>query len=239
GLSLHHQPVLRHGIMAEDLALEDPALDADDPVGSESFRFRVVDVGAQRVKRHPSFAVPLDASDLGAAETSTASDPDAFRAETQGGLHRALHRPAERDTADQLVGNALRDEFGIDLRLPDLDDVQLHVARGHRGQLRAQLLDVGALLADDHARACGIDRDPAQLGGTLDDHLRDRCLRQGRDDVLAQLDVFLEQLRVIATFRIPPAVPGAVDLQAQADRIGFLTHLKPLLPARAPRSAAG
>src|SRR6476469_4902363 len=34
GLSLHHQPVLRHRVVAEDLALEDPHLHATDAVRS-------------------------------------------------------------------------------------------------------------------------------------------------------------------------------------------------------------
>src|SRR5690606_4966524 len=134
-----------------------------------------------------------------------------------------------RHAANELVGHALGDELGVDLRLADLDDVQLDLALGHRRQLRAQLLDVGALLADDHAGARGIDRDAAQLGRTLDHHLRDRRLRQVLDDVLAQLDVFLEQLAVVAPLGVPAAVPGPVDLQPEADRIRFLTHRSGLL----------
>src|SRR5690606_4207233 len=239
GLSLHHQPVLRHRIVAENLALEDPALDADHAIGCQRLGLGVVDIRAQRVQRNAALAVPLDARDLRAAETAAAGDPDALGAEAESGLHGALHSTAERDAADQLVGHTLGDELRVDLRLADFDDVQLHLALGHRRELGAQLLDVGALLADDDTGARGIDRNAAELGRTLDHHLRDRRLRQALDDVLAQLDVFLEQLRVVAPFGVPAAVPGAVDLQAQADRIALLTHLKPLLPARARRSAAG
>src|SRR5690606_7592332 len=237
GLGLHHQPVLRHRIVGEDFTLEDPALDADHAVGSVRLGLGVVDIGAQRVQRHTALAVPLDAGDLGATETAAAGDADALGSEPQGRLHRALHRAAERHAANELVGHALGDELGVDLRLADLDAVQLDLALGPRRQLRAQLLDVSALLADDHIRARRIDRDAAQLGRTLDHHLRDRRLRQVLDDVLAQLDVFLEQLAVVAPFGVPATVPGAVDLQAQADRIALLTHLKPLLPARGRRSA--
>src|SRR5690606_7263518 len=187
----------------------------------------VVDVCAQRMKRNAALTIPLDTRNLRAAQTAAAGDPNALGAKAQGGLNRALHRAAERHTADQLVGHTLRNELGIDFGLTNLDDVQLHFALGHRRELGAQLLDIGALLADDDARASGIDRDSAQLGRALDHHLRDGCLRQCLDDVFAQLDVFLEQLAVIAPFGIPPAVPGAVDLQAQADRIALLTHLKP------------
>src|SRR5687768_1754161 len=78
GLSLHHQPVLRHRIVSEDLALEDPALDADHAVGGQRLGLGIVDVGAQRVERHAALTVPLDARDLGAAEAAAAGDADAL-----------------------------------------------------------------------------------------------------------------------------------------------------------------
>src|SRR5581483_11181103 len=112
-----------------------------------------------------------------AAETARAGDADAFRAETKRRLHRALHRTAKGDTTLELVGNALRDELGIDFRLADFDDVQAHLTRGHLLKLALQLLDVRALLADDHAGPRGIDGDPANLGRALDHDLRDRGLR--------------------------------------------------------------
>src|SRR5690606_5087802 len=130
GLSLHHQPVLRHRIVGEDLTLEDPALDADHAVGGQRLGLGIVDVGAQRVQRHATLAIPLDAGDLGAAETAAASDPDTLGAEPQGRLHRTLHRPAERHAANELVGDTLGDELGVDLRLADLDDVELDLALG-------------------------------------------------------------------------------------------------------------
>src|SRR3546814_3811516 len=71
----------------------------------------------------------------------------------------------------------------------DLDDVQRHVAARHRAELLAQLFDVGALLADDDARAGGIDRHAAQLCRTLDHHLRDRGLWQRLEDELADLQI--------------------------------------------------
>src|SRR5580698_2903860 len=43
--------------LIEYFALEDPDLDADHPVGGLRFGQAVVDVGAEGVQRHPSFAV--------------------------------------------------------------------------------------------------------------------------------------------------------------------------------------
>src|SRR3990167_7279680 len=113
-LGFHHQSVLRHRIMTEDLTLEDPGLDADHAIGGVGFGFRVVDVRAQRVQRNATFAVPFDAGDFRTAETTAAGDLDAFGTKTQGGLHGALHRTTEGNAADQLVGNALVDELAVD-----------------------------------------------------------------------------------------------------------------------------
>src|SRR5690606_17742712 len=118
----------------------------------------------------------------------------------------------------------LSDELRVDLRLANFDDIELHFALGHRCQFGPQLFDVRALLADDDARTRGIDRYAAQLGRTLDHHLGDRRLRQVLHDVLAHPDIFGEQAAVIAAFRIPAAVPGAIDLQAKPDWIALMTH---------------
>src|SRR4051794_29087258 len=51
-------------IVLKDFALEDPHLDADDAVGGLRLGRTVVDVGAQRVQRHATFAVPFGAGDV-------------------------------------------------------------------------------------------------------------------------------------------------------------------------------
>src|SRR6516165_4786786 len=61
GLALGHPLVLRHRIVLEDLALEDPHLDAAGAVGGERGGIAVVDVRAQRMQRHAALAVPLHA----------------------------------------------------------------------------------------------------------------------------------------------------------------------------------
>src|SRR6185369_13029914 len=131
---------------------------------------------------------------------------------------------AEGDAALDLVGDALGDELGVDLGLADLDDVQAHFRARHLLQLALQLLDVRALLADDHAGARGIDADPADLGRALDDNLGDRRLRQLLDDRAADLEILEQQPAIVLPFGEPAAVPRAVDLQAKPDRRGFLTH---------------
>src|SRR3954468_17272566 len=94
--------VLRHRVVLEDLALEDPDLHAAGAVGGLGGAFTVVDVRAQGVKRHAAFAVPLRAGDFGAAQTAGAGDADAFGAKAHGRLHGALHGAAERHAALEL-----------------------------------------------------------------------------------------------------------------------------------------
>src|SRR2546421_3629894 len=79
---------------AEHLALEDPHLDADRSVRRVGGGQSVIDVGPQRVERHPTVAVPLAPRDLAAAQPAGAGDPDAVGAEPQRGRHRLLHGAA-------------------------------------------------------------------------------------------------------------------------------------------------
>src|ERR1700753_2462214 len=88
--ALGHLLVLGHLIVLQDFALEDPDLDAAGAERRERGRHAVIDVGAQRVQRHPSLAVPLHARDFGAAQAARAVDADAFGAEAHRRLHGAL-----------------------------------------------------------------------------------------------------------------------------------------------------
>src|SRR5947209_11240477 len=79
-VALGHLLVLGHRIVLEDFALEDPDLDAASAERGERGRDAVVDVGAQRMHRHPAFAVPFPARDFGAGETTRAVDSNALGA---------------------------------------------------------------------------------------------------------------------------------------------------------------
>src|SRR5476649_2830890 len=229
--------VVRHRVMRHDLALEHPHLDAAGAEGGEGGRDAVVDVGAQRMQRHAAFAVPLHAGDLGAAQAARAVDADTLGTQAHGRLHGALHGAAEGDTALELLGDVLGDQRRVDLGLADLDDVEGHFAVGHLGEIAAQLLDVGALLADHHARTGGVDRDAGALGRTLDDDLGDTRLVQALVQHLADLDVLVEHRRIFRAFGVPARVPGPVDAETQTDRIYLLTHFTfpPPRGAHAPR----
>src|SRR5262249_15191725 len=149
GLLLAELLVQRHRVMRQDLALEHPYLDAAGAVGGLGRAVAEIDIGAQRVQRHAALAIPLHAGDLGTAEPARAVDADALRAEPHRRLHRPLHRPTKRDAALELLRNTFGDQLGLDLGLPDLDDVEADLAIGDLGDVAAQFVDVGALFADD------------------------------------------------------------------------------------------
>ena len=100
----------------------------------------------------------------------------------------------------------------------------MHFRRRQPGEFPAQLLDVRALLADQHARARGVHRDAALLVRALDDDLGNAGLALLLQDVLADRHILMQQPAVFAAAGEPAAVPGAVDAEAQADRIDFVTH---------------
>src|SRR6185312_16601179 len=72
------------GAGARDLALVDPDLHTDPAERRLGLVEAVVDVGAQRVQRHPTLAVELGARHLGAVEAARALDPDALGPRAHG-----------------------------------------------------------------------------------------------------------------------------------------------------------
>src|SRR6266436_4334840 len=228
-VALGHLLVLRHRIVLEDFALEDPDLDAAGAERRERGRNAIVDIGAQRVQRHAPLAIPLHARDFRTAEPARAVDTNALRAEPHRRLHRALHGAAERDAPLELLGDRFGDQSGVELGLADFDDVDDDVGGGDVGDLLAQLVDVGALLADHDAGTRRMDRHPALLVRTLDHDARDRRLLQFLVQDLADLDVLVQQLAVLGLAGEPAGIPGAVDAETQPDRIDLLTHR--ILPA--------
>src|SRR5580698_3448572 len=168
--------------------------------------------------------VGLGACDLRAAEAAGNFNANALGAEARSALHRALHGAAEGDAALELLGDVLGHQLRVGLRLAHFDDVQRHVAVGHRRDVLAQLVDIRALLADDHAGARGIDGHAALLVRALDDDARDAGLVQTLFEHLAHADVVMQQPGVVVLAGEPARIPGSVDAEAQPDRIDLLTH---------------
>src|SRR5205085_721246 len=208
--------------------LVDPALDADHAVGGLGFAEAVIDVGAQRMQRHAALAVPLGARDLDAVQAAGAHDLDALRAKAHGVLHGALHRPAEHDALLELLRDRVGDQLRVDLGLPDLLDVHVHLLHAHdAAQLRLERLDLLAFLADHHARAGGEDGDARVLRRALDQHAADRGVRQLPLQELAHLDVFREHRCEVLAVGVPARAPVLVHRQAKAHRMDLLAHQSP------------
>src|SRR3954449_7593160 len=219
-----HLLVLGHRIVLQDFALEDPDLDAAGAEGGERSGDAIIDVGAQGVQRHAAFAIPFHARDFRAAEAARAVDTDAFGAKTHRRLHRALHGAAERNAALELLRDGFGDQGRVQFRLADFDDVDDDVGSSDVGNLLAQLVDVGALLADHDAGARRMDRHPALLVRTLDHDPGDGCLLQFLVQHLADFDVLVQQLSVFVLAGVPTGIPRPVDAETQSDWIDLLTH---------------
>src|SRR4029077_10973471 len=235
-LAFGHLLVLGHRVVLEDFALEDPDLDAAGAERGERGRNAVIDVGAQRVQGNAAFAIPFHTRDFGAAETARAVDTNALCAETHGRLHRPLHGAAERDAALELLRDRFGDQGGVEFRLADLDDVDDHIGSRDVGNAFAQLVDIGALLADHDARTSRMDRHAALLVRTLDHDARNRCLLELLVQDLADPDVLMQQLAVFVLAGEPTGIPRPVDAETQSDWIDLLTHrFLPRPVKRSPR----
>src|SRR5258707_15853425 len=73
-----HLLVLGHRVVLKDFAFEDPDLAAAGAEGGECGGPAVIDIGAQRVRRNPPFAIPFKAPVFAPAATAGAVDPNAF-----------------------------------------------------------------------------------------------------------------------------------------------------------------
>src|SRR5690606_11443752 len=215
--------------VVDDLTTEDPDLDPDRSVRCLGSAGGVVDVGAQRVQRHPTLAIALGPCDLGATQATRCAHPDSLGAHPHRALHRALHRAAERDPLHQLSRDVVGDQLGRKLRPLDLLDIHRHLARGaavaleHLRQLLAQLVDLGALLADHHSGTAGVDRDRDLAGLALDVHLGDRGVAETLLDVVTDQAILAQQRRHLAA-GVPARdrLPGHPELEP--DRMGLLSH---------------
>ena len=176
------------------------------------------------MKRHASFAIPLHPRDLGAAQTSAAVDANALRAEPHGRLHGTLHHATEGHAPLELLRNIFGNKLGIDFRLADFDNVQMHFVVGEALHVVLQFLDVGALLSNHDAGPRGVDCNAALLVRSLDHDARDAGLLQPLVQVIADLDVFLQQPAVVPLAGVPARVPGPVYAEPQARGIDLLTH---------------
>src|SRR3546814_9771169 len=78
--------------------------------------------------------------------------------------------------------------------------------------------------SSDLARTRRVDGDAGLLGRPFDDDAGDAGLGQTLLEILADLQILVQQTGILLVAGIPARVPGAVDAEAEPDRIDFLTH---------------
>src|SRR3712207_3535495 len=190
-------------------AVVDPDLHADLAHLRLRFAEAVIYVRIERVQRRPALGDGLRAAHLDAAQATAALDPGPLRPAPHGARQRPLHGPPERGPAGELLGDGLGHEGGVQLWPRDLAHVYLHLLLGEALELVPQGVDLGAALADNDARAGGVDvhGDLALLGGLSDANVRDPGARELLLDVLPDLEVLAEKLG-----EVPVRVPAALEV---------------------------
>src|SRR5690606_14041438 len=118
-------------------------------------------------------------------------------------LIRTLHSATEHHTTLQLAGNVLRYQAGIQVRLADFFDVDVHRHTHHVANFTTQTINIFTLLTDNNTGAGGMDRDPGVLSRALDHDLADRRLYQTLVEELANLNIIQKILRVVLFIGIP------------------------------------
>src|SRR5690606_6794994 len=220
--------LLLRELLLRHVALVDPDLDADAAEGRAGLVEAVVDVRAQRVQGHAALAVELAAAHLGATEAARALHTDALGTGALRGLDALAHRTAEGDAARELLGDALRDELGVDLGVLDLEDVELHLLARELLELTADAVRLGAAATDDDAGARRVDVHADAVAGALDLDLRDAGALEARGHELADLDVLADVVAVplasLGAVSEPPRTVIGGDAQAVPERVDLLSH---------------
>ena len=94
---------------------------------------------------------------------------------------------------------------------------------GELGELVAQLVDLGALLADHDARTAGVHRDDDLARLALDVDVGDGRVAEAGLEILPDQLVFLEQRRHVLV-GVPPRRPLLDDAEPEPDRMRLLSH---------------
>ena len=205
------------------LTFVEPHLDPDLAVGSVRFGEAVVDVGAQRLQRQLAVQIPLRPRDFSAVQTSRDAHLDAARAEAQRRLHRLAHRAAKRNALLELHRDRFGNQLRVELGLLDLLDVDEDLAVRALLDFLLQLVDFRPLAADDDAGARCVDVDLQAVDGALGLDLRDAGVREALLQALAQRQILVQQLRVIAV-RVPSRPPRLVEPEPESERVNLLAH---------------
>src|SRR5215216_6320951 len=189
----------------------------------------VIYVRIERVQRNPSLGDGLLSAHLDAAQPASAPDPGSLGAASHGARERPLHGPPESRPAFELLGYGLGHQSGVELGPRDLAHVDLDLLARDPLEIVPQRIDLAATLADDDARARGVNvyRDLTLLGSLADLDVRYTGPAQLLLDVVPDLQVLAKKLGKVP-IRVPAALEVdllalAPDAEAEALRVYLLT----------------
>src|SRR4029077_7256532 len=140
---------------------------------------------------------------------------NSLASEAQRGIDGLAHGAAEGHAFFELQGDGFGDQRGIELRTVHFLDVDMHFALGAFLDFALELVDFGAFAPDDDSRARGKEAHDQLVGGALDINRADAGGFQAVLQRFAQLDVFVEQVGVIAV-GVPARLPGLVVAEAKS-----------------------
>src|SRR5262245_21508333 len=212
---------LRRGARVELLALVDPPLDPDRALG----RDREIDDPAQRVQRDAAEMDVLAPRNLRAAEAALDLDLHALGAEVHDHLGVAAHRAAVRRAAVQLLRDRLAHDLAVELGGVDLVDLDLDGPPREEAQVLDDLVDLGALLADEQAHPGGGEDDAHLLADALDLDPRDAGEAVLLLHEVADPTVLHEPRPEVLLRGVPAGAPPGGDSRAEGDRVDLLAHL--------------
>jgi hypothetical protein len=134
-----------------------------------------------------------------------------------------LHRPAVGDAAGNLLGDAFRYQFGIDLRHLDLFDPKMHFLVDRLLEHLAQALHIGALLPNNDPGLRCVERDVDLVRRALQLDPGDASPSQLVHDQPPDAQIFMKLLRVVP-LRIPLRFPIGNDAQTKSNWIDLASH---------------
>ena len=180
--------------------------------------------------------IALGAGDFSAAQTAAAGNLDALGTQTGSLLHSLLHSPAEGDTLLQLLSDVFSDQLCVQVRRPNLNDVQVHALAQTSFHVLAQILDLGTGLADDHAGTGAVNVDLHLAVGALDLDLCHAGCVQLVLQIFTDVVIFNDQVADLVLAGVPVGIPVLDYANTQSMGINFLSHSYLLIkPSRSHR----
>src|SRR5919199_3424411 len=158
---------------AEVVPVVDPDLDADVPLRRLGLGEAVLDLGPQGRQRDAAGHGALGAGHLGAGQPAGQLHAHPLGAGLHRGVDGPLHRPAEAGPLLELLGDVVGHQLRVDLRPVDLHGLDLDVPVAQILEVLGQLVDLLALLADDHSHPGRVDEHRHLLARPVDADLGD------------------------------------------------------------------